>query len=145
MPCALDLPAGLARLDVLRASSTNVSILQTAIVSDVALRAAGFACEIARGPHQPDARHQEVGRWASPDARWRWWLDLGRPGRLGLTPGRVFRRSRATTSAFRGSVDAGARRFNLTPRGRYRSLDEVRETVVGGSPPVSSNSETSPR
>jgi multidrug efflux pump subunit AcrB len=130
-----DLPAGLARLEVVRASSTNVAILQAAIVSDGAPYAQ--LDSLAKALEDRIARLHGIkksDRWASPDREVQVNLDLGRVARVGLTPARVFQAlSSDNVSIPGGSVDAGSRRFNLTPRGRYRSLDEVRETVVGGS------------
>ena len=131
-----DLPAGLARLEVIRASSTNVSILQAAIVSD----GAPYAQLDSLAKELEDRISRLYGikkseRWASPDRQVDVNLDLGRIARLGLTPSWVFQTLASdNVSIPGGSVDAGARRFNLTPRGRYRSLDDVRATVVGGSP-----------
>ena len=130
-----DLPAGLARLDVLRASSTNVSILQAAIVSETA----PYAQMDSLAKTLEDRISRLTGikkseRWATRDRQVTVDLDLGRLARLGIAPGAVFQALASdNVSIPGGSVDAGARRFNLTPRGRYRSIDEVRATVVAGS------------
>ena len=130
-----DLPTGLARLDVIRASSSNVSILQAAIVSD----AAPYAQMDSLAKVLEDRISRVTGikkseRWAAPDREVQVNLDLGRLAQLGLTPSRVFQSVASDNMTIPGgSVDAGNRRFNLTPQGRYRTLDEVRATVIGGS------------
>lgn len=131
-----ELPSGLSRLDVLRGSSSNVSILQAALVSE----SAPYAQMDSLAKVLEDRISRMTGikkseRWAAPDREVHVNLDLGRLARLGLSPSRVFQALASDNVTIPGgSVDAGARRFNLTPQGRYRSLDEVRNTVVGGSP-----------
>jgi multidrug efflux pump subunit AcrB len=127
-----ELPAGLTRLDVLRASSTNVSILQAALVSNHA----PYSQMDSLARSLEDRISQLAGikkseRWAAPERQLQVDLDLGRLARLGIAPGEVFQAVASDNASIPGgSVDAGARRFNLTPRGRYRSLEEVRATVV---------------
>jgi len=131
-----DLPSGLARLSVMRASSTNVNILQVAIVSDVApyaqLDSLAKRLEDALGRLQGIKKAE---RWAAPERQLHVNVDLERLARLGMAPGQLFQAVASDNSSIPGgSVDAGDRRFNLTPQGRYRTPDEVQRTVVGGSP-----------
>lgn len=129
-----DLPAGLARLQVIRASATNVSILQAALVSDNAPYAQldSIAKHIEdRLERLPTLKKAE--RWAAPAREMHVELNLDKLARAGIPPLQVLQAIGSdNTSIPGGSVDAGTRRFNLVPQGRYRSLDEVRQTVVGG-------------
>jgi len=131
-----ELPSGLARLEVLRASSTNVSILQAAIVSEVAPYAQ--LDSLAKSLEDQLSRLTGVKkseRWAAPQRQLQVNVDLERLARLGLTPGQLFQAIGSDNATIPGgSVDAGARRFNLTPQGRYRTVEDVQRTIVGGGP-----------
>jgi multidrug efflux pump subunit AcrB len=131
-----ELPAGLARFEVRRASSTNVSILQAAIVSETAPYAQ--LDSVAKVLEDRLARLTGIKkseRWAAPERQLQVNLDLERMAKLGLTPGQIFQAVASDNASIPGgSVDAGARRFNLTPKGRYREPEDVRQTIVGGGP-----------
>ena len=128
-----ELPAGLARLEVIRATSANVSILEAAIVSETAPY--GQLDSLAKALEDRLARMRGVKkseRWAAPERQLQVNVDLERLPKVGLTPGQLFQAVASDNASIPGgSVDAGARRFNLTPKGRYRDPDEVRQTVVG--------------
>jgi multidrug efflux pump subunit AcrB len=130
------LPAGLARLEVIRASGTNVNILQAALVSEAVPYATldSIAKQVEdRLERVPGVKKSE--RWAAPTRQVEVNLDLERLSRLGLPAMQVLQAIGSdNTTIPGGSLDAGARRFNLVPQGRYRTLDEVAATVVGGGP-----------
>ncbi len=131
-----DLPSGLARLTVQRASTSNVSILQVAIVSDEA----AYAQLDSLGKRLEDRLARVTGikkaeRWAAPDRELQVNVDLARLAQLGIAPEQLFRSVASDNVTIPGgSVDAGGRRFNLTPQGRYRTPEELKQTVVGGGP-----------
>ena len=130
-----ELPVGLARLQIIRASGTNVNILQAAVVSETA----PFAQMDSVAKRIQDRLERVVGikkseRWAAPQRQVQVSLDLDRLSRLGVPPMQVLQAIGSdNVSIPGGSVDAGTRRFNLVPQGRYRTLDEVRATVIGGA------------
>lgn len=130
------LPAGLARLEVIRASGTNVNILQAALVSETAPYATldSIAREVEdRLERLPGVKKSE--RWAAPTRQLEVNLDLERLSRLGLPSMQVLQAIGSDNATIPGgSIDAGGRRFNLVPQGRYRTVDEVGNTVVGGGP-----------
>ncbi|MBK8249966.1 MAG: efflux RND transporter permease subunit [Gemmatimonadetes bacterium] len=128
------LPSGLTRLQVVRASGTNVSILQAALVSETATYAT-----LDSLAHQVEDRLERIAgvkkaeRWAAPSRQVEVNLDLERLARLGLPAMQVLQAIGSDNATIPGgSIDVGARRFNLVPVGRYRSLDEVGATVIGG-------------
>lgn len=131
-----DLPSALARLDVKRSSSTNVSILQAAIVSETAPYAQLDSLAKLLEDRLTRVRGiKKSERWAAPDRQLQVNVDLERLARLGITPGQLLQAVASDNATIPGgSVDAGARRFNLTPKGRYRTLDEVRQTVIASGP-----------
>ena len=129
-----DLPAGLARLQVIRASATNVNILQAALVSETAPYAAldSLAKRFEKRLERvPGIKKSE--RWAAPERQVEVNVHLDRLARAGIPATQVMQAIGSDNVTIPGgSVDAGPRRFNLTPQGRYRTLDEVKQTVVGG-------------
>jgi multidrug efflux pump subunit AcrB len=131
-----DLPSGLARLQVLRGSSTNVSILQVAIVSETAPYASlDSLAKLLEDRLGRITGIKKAERWAAPERQIQVNLDLERLARLGIPPGQIFQAVASDNASIPGgSVDAGARRFNVTPQGRYRTLEDVQRTVIGGGP-----------
>jgi multidrug efflux pump subunit AcrB len=129
-----ELPAGLARLQIIRASGTNVNILQAAVVSETA----PYAQMDSVAKRIQDRLERVAGikkseRWAAPQRQVQVSLDLDRLSRLGVPPMQVMQAIGSdNVSIPGGSVDAGTRRFNLVPQGRYRTLEEVHQTVIGG-------------
>ncbi|MEP7345142.1 MAG: efflux RND transporter permease subunit, partial [Gemmatimonadaceae bacterium] len=129
------LPAGLVRLEIIHASGTNVNILQTALVSETAPYA-----QLDSIAHRIEDRLERVPgikkseRWAAPTREVQVSLDLERLSRLGIPPMQVMQAIGSDNASIPGgSVDAGLRRFNLVPQGRYRTLDEVQNSVIGGA------------
>ncbi|HEY5491771.1 MAG TPA: efflux RND transporter permease subunit [Gemmatimonadaceae bacterium] len=129
-----ELPAGLARLQITRASGTNVNILQAAVVSETA----PYAQMDSIAKRIQDRLERVVGvrkseRWAAPQRQVQVSLDLDRLARLGVPPMQVMQAIGSDNISIPGgSVDAGTRRFNLVPQGRYRTVDEVQQTVIAG-------------
>ena len=130
-----ELPAGLSRLQILRASPTNVAILQAAIVSETAPYAQlDSIAHVAQDRLERVSGIKKSERWAAPRREVQVSLDLDRLARLGIPAMQVMQAIGSdNVSIPGGSVDAGTRRFNLVPQGRYRTLDEVRATVIGGA------------
>lgn len=129
-----DLPAGLARVQIVRASATNVNILQMAIVGEQAPYAQ--LDSIARRFEKQLKRVEGIKkseRWAAPPREVQVSLDLDRLARAGIPAMQVLQAIGSDNASIPGgSVDAGPRRFNLVPQGRYRTLEEVQQTVIGG-------------
>ncbi|MBX9929668.1 MAG: efflux RND transporter permease subunit [Gemmatimonadaceae bacterium] len=129
------LPTGLARLTILRASGTNVAILQAALVSETApyaqldSLAQQFEDRLERVPGIKKAE-----RFAAPARQVQVELDLDRLARLGIPSTTVLQAIGSDNISIPGgNVDAGRRRFNVVPQGRYRTLEEVEQTIIGGS------------
>ena len=127
-----DLPAGLASLEVRKAGSGLVNIVQFALVSEDA----GYR-ELHRLANDlsdsietvPGVRRSEV--WAVPEPEVRIAIDLERMGRSGVTLAQVEQSVRGGNATVPGgAVDVGLRKYNLKTSGGYDSLDEIAETVV---------------
>ena len=126
------MPAELTTLDINKTTSLNVSILQLALVSELAPYRTmdSLAQDVEeRIERVPGIRRAE--RWAAPDREVRVLLDLGRLAELGLPPGAVLGAIQGESADVPGgSLDAGGRRFNVKTSGSYESLDQVAGTVV---------------
>jgi multidrug efflux pump subunit AcrB len=129
------LPQDLARLEVIRINASDVNIAQFALVSESApwteldRAARRLRDDLAR---LPGVKESET--WGYPRREVRVALDAGRLAELRIPLTTVIQAiGGESVNIPGGSVDAGRRRFNVKTSGSYRSLDEVRETVIGGS------------
>jgi multidrug efflux pump subunit AcrB len=127
-----DLPQDLHALRVEKYSSSEVNILQLALVS----------------PHAPfrvldeDARRikrrletvpgvRTVRIWGMPDREVRVALDLGRLAQLGIHPMHVLQViGGENANVPGGSVDVAGRRFNVRTSGNYTDVQDIRRTVL---------------
>jgi multidrug efflux pump subunit AcrB len=128
------LPADLASLEVRKAGSGLVNIMQAALVSeDADYRQLKELAEDLRDSIEtaPGVRRSEV--WAFPEPEVRVAVDLERMGRSGVTLSQVERAIRGENASIPGgAVDVGLRKYNLKTSGSYDSLEEIADTVVGG-------------
>ncbi|NJD31225.1 MAG: efflux RND transporter permease subunit [Gammaproteobacteria bacterium] len=126
------LPADLASLEVRKAGSGLVNIVQVALVSeDASYHDLKELAEDLRDSIETVPGVRRGAYWAVPEPEVRVAIDLERMGRAGVTLGQVenaIRGENATVPG--GSVDVGLRKYNLKTSGGYDSLDEVAETVV---------------
>ena len=129
------LPQDLARLEVIRINASDVNIAQFALVSETApwteldRAARRLRDALARLPGV-----KESATWGYPRREVRVSLDAGRLAELRIPLTTVLQAiGGESVNIPGGSVDAGRRRFNVKTSGSYRSLDEVRETVIGGA------------
>ncbi|WKW11149.1 efflux RND transporter permease subunit [Pseudogemmatithrix spongiicola] len=131
-----DLPSDLAVLEVQRINAADVNIAQFALVSvtapyhelDKAARA--LRDDLARLPGVKKAE-----TWGYPRREVRVALDVGRLAELGIPLTRVLQAvGGESLNIPGGSVDAGNRRFNVKTSGGYRSLEQIRATVIAGAP-----------
>ena len=126
------LPADLAALEVRKAGSGQVNIVQMALVSEDAgyRELKQLAEELSDSIETvPGVRRSEA--WAFPQPEVRIAVDLERMGRAGVTLGQVEMAVRGENASIPGgSVDVGLRKFNLKTSGSYATLEEIADTVV---------------
>jgi multidrug efflux pump subunit AcrB len=126
------LPPDLAALEVRKAGSGLVNIVQVALVSeDAGYRELKELAEDLRDSIEtvPGVRRSET--WAFPQPEVRIAVDLERMGRAGVTLGQVELALRGENASIPGgAVDVGLRKYNLQTSGSYDSLDEIADTVV---------------
>ncbi|HEY3220993.1 MAG TPA: efflux RND transporter permease subunit [Gemmatimonadales bacterium] len=128
------LPPEVARLDIYKASTLDVNIVQVALVSPLAsyatLDSLGEALE-DRLTALPGVRNAE--RWGAPERQVDVDLDLGRLAALRLPVGQVLGAIGGESADIPGgSVDVGRRSFSVRSSGSYETLDQIRGTVVRG-------------
>jgi multidrug efflux pump subunit AcrB len=128
------LPPEVARLDIYKASTLDVNIVQVALVSPLAsyatLDSLGEALE-DRLTALPGVRTAE--RWGAPARQVDVDLDLGRLAALRLPVGQVLGAIGGESADIPGgSVDVGRRSFSVRSSGSYETLDQIRGTVVRG-------------
>jgi multidrug efflux pump subunit AcrB len=126
------LPPDLASLEVRKAGSGLVNIVQVALVSeDADYRELKELAEDLRDSIEtvPGVRRSET--WAFPQPEVRIAVDLERMGRAGVTLGQVELALRGENASIPGgAVDVGLRKYNLKTSGSYESLEEIADTVV---------------
>lgn len=127
-----ELPADIANLEVRRAGSGLVNIVQVALVSaDASYRELD---ELGRTLEDeieavPGVRRAEVHALPKPEVRIA--VDLERMGRAGVTLGQVEQAVRGENAAIPGgAVDVGLRKFNVKTSGSYDSLEQIADTIV---------------
>lgn len=126
------LPQGLTQLEVRRARTTEVAVVQVALVSETLpmRRLEKLADRLReRLDRVPGVRQTEY--WGATPSELRVALDLGRLAELQLPPTAVADALRAAgAEAPVGAVHAGERRFNVKTGGAFRDPAEVAETPV---------------
>ena len=129
------LPAEIRRIEVKRIDPAMVNIAQLALVSDDAPYA-----ELEDRARElkdllktvPGVRESET--WAFPARELRVQLDRGRLDAAHLDANRVVQALQSGNANIpAGFIDSGTRSFSLQTSGSYKTLDEVRDTVVGST------------
>ncbi len=128
-----DLPDDLLSLEAIQFSTTNVNIIQLALVSETApYKDLEAQAERLQQRFETVAGVKTVKAWAYPEREVRVELDLGKLAQLRIPLGQVLNMIQASnTNIPGGSVEVGGRKFNLKTSGAYKSLDEVQRTIVG--------------
>ncbi|MEO5906691.1 MAG: efflux RND transporter permease subunit [Saprospiraceae bacterium] len=131
-----DLPSGLVVLDVVRASSSDVAILQTALVSSTASpkeltdKAEELEKQIER---IKDIKWVEIQ--AQPVEEINIALELDKLARYGIGLNQIINIIQANNVNIPGgSVDLGKRRFNIKTNSELNTLEDVRNIIVKSSP-----------
>ncbi|HEY8053723.1 MAG: efflux RND transporter permease subunit [Steroidobacterales bacterium] len=127
-----ELPAEVQRIEVRRVSPGLVNVVQVALVSaDAPYRELEDYARRLKDTLKAVDGVRTSESWAYPARELRVQLDLQRMSELGLKPPQLIQAlqsDNANLSA--GALDIGPRTFSLKTFGSYRSLDEVRDTVV---------------
>lgn len=129
------LPADLARLETRRFNAARVNIVQLALVAptvpydELERQAKALQDRLTKVPGIAESK-----TWAHPKREVRVEIDLGRLGQLRLPLSQVLQAIQSENANIPGGrIDAGTRAYNVKTSGSYASLDEVRQTIVGGA------------
>jgi multidrug efflux pump subunit AcrB len=127
-----NLPAGLARLDIQRARTTEVSVVQVALTSDtLPMRRLEKVADRLRERLDRVPGVREAQYWGAPPSDVQVTLDLARLSALKLPATAVTDALRAAgAEAPIGAVQAGERRFNVKSGGAFRDLKTIGDTPV---------------
>src|SRR6266849_9405338 len=124
----------LARLQIYKASTLDVNIVQVALVSDlVPYRLLDSLAEQLedRLTAQPGVRTAE--RWGAPERQVGVALDLGRLAQLGLPLGQALAAiGGESVDVPGGDAEAGLKSFSVRSSGGYETLEQVHQTVLRG-------------
>jgi len=130
------LPQDLTVLTVQRINPSDVNIAQFALVSETMpyheldKQARALRETLA---NIPGVKRSET--WGYPSREARVALDAGRLAQLGIPLSQVLQAvGSESLNIPGGSADAGVRRFNVKTSGGYRSIEQIRNTVIGGAP-----------
>jgi multidrug efflux pump subunit AcrB len=129
------LPTELKSLDVQRFSAANVNILQLALVSDTApYSQLESVSDRLRKRLESVPGVKEVKRWGFPKQEVRVSVDLERMSQLHIPVSQVLGAIQGTNVNIPGgSVDVGSRRMSVKTSGDYQSIEEIRNTPIGGA------------
>jgi multidrug efflux pump subunit AcrB len=130
-----DLPAEVQRIELRKASPGLVNTLQVALVSaDAPYRELEDYARTLKDALKTVDGVRTAESWAFPPRELRVQLDLQRMAELGLKPSQVIQALQSENADIpAGSLDVGTRTFSLKTLGTYKSLDEVRDTVVASA------------
>jgi multidrug efflux pump subunit AcrB len=130
-----DLPAEVQRIELRKASPGLVNTLQVALVSaDAPYRELEDYARTLKDALKTVDGVRTAESWAFPPRELRVQLDLQRMAELGLKPPQVIQALQSENADIpAGSLDVGTRTFSLKTLGTYKSLDEVRDTVVASA------------
>lgn len=128
------LPAELARLEIRKANTLDVSIVEVALVSPLtSYRVLDSLGEELQDRISALPGVRSAARWGAPERQVDVELDLGRLAALRLPVGQVLGAIGGESADIPGgSADAGLRTFSVHSWGGYETLDQVRSTVVRG-------------
>lgn len=127
-----NLPAGLQRLEIERVRTTEVSIVQVALTSDILpMRRLEKTADRLRERLDRVPGVREARYWGAPPSEVQVTLDLARLSALKLPPTAVVDALKAAgAEAPIGAVQAGERRFNVKSGGAFHDLATIGDTPV---------------
>jgi multidrug efflux pump subunit AcrB len=126
------LPSEVVKIEIRKVNPGLVNIAQFALVSpDATYRELEDSARRLKDALKTVDGIRTAETWAYPERELRVALDLPRMAQLGIPTGKVVQALQSENANIpAGTIDAGSRSFSLKTSGSYRSLDEVRDTVV---------------
>ncbi|TAE33556.1 MAG: efflux RND transporter permease subunit [Cytophagales bacterium] len=127
-----ELPADIFRIQINKFSPTDVNIVQVALLSEVAsTRELGEQADRLKEQLAKVKSLKNADDWGYPATTVRVSLNTDRMAQEGIPANRIIGALQAENLNIPGgSIQAGSRKFNVKTAGDYRSLDEIRNTIV---------------
>lgn len=127
-----EIPSDIFRIEIRKFSPTDVSIVQVALESEVVSdKVLGDYADDLKSELEKIKSLKNVADWGYPAGIVRVSLNLEKMAQEGISSNRVIGALQAENATIPGgSIQAGARKFNVKTSGDYQSLDEMRNTIV---------------
>ena len=130
-----ELPADVFKIDIIKFSPSDVSIVQVALQSEVAsekeLR--DYADDLTKRLEKITSL-KNVEDWGTSAGVVRVALNIEKMAQEGIPTNRVIGALQAENATIPGgSIQVGTRKFNIKTAGDYQSLDEIRNTIVSSN------------
>ena len=127
-----ELPPDIFKISINKFSPTDVNIVQVALESEVVPdKALGDYADDLKERLEKIKSLKNVEDWGYPAGIVRVSLNLEKMAQEGIPSNRVIGALQAENATIPGgSIQAGTRKFNVKTSGDYKSLDEMRNTIV---------------
>ena len=131
-----DLPDGIVLLDIKKAASSDVVILQSALVSDTA--SMEVMVDLAESLEKDIERIKDI-KWveiqAAPDKEIHIDLDLDRMATMKLGLNQVIGLIQANNINIPGGdIDLGQKKYNIKTTSEFKTIDDIKSTIVQVTP-----------
>lgn len=130
-----ELPSDIFRTEIRKFSPSDVNIIQVALQSETAtFREMEREADRLKTTLNKIDGLKNVSIWGVPSSTVRVDLQLEKMALEGIPAMRVMGALQAENYIIPGgSIQAGSRKFNVKTAGKYQSLDEIRNTIVGSN------------
>ena len=130
-----ELPADIFRTEIRKFSPSDVNIVQVALQSETATdRELGKEADRLKTALTKVNGLKNVSDWGYPGSTVRIDLQLEKMAQEKITAARVIGALQSENYIIPGgAIQAGTRKFNVKTAGKYRSLDEIENTIVGSN------------
>jgi multidrug efflux pump subunit AcrB len=127
-----DLPEEIVNLETVKWTTTDVAILQIALISETAVFSdLEYEAERLKKNLEKVPGVKEVETMAYPEQEVRISLDLEKMTQMNIHLQQVFHAiEMSNTNIPGGSIDIGSRRFTIKTSGFYESIEEIRNTML---------------
>lgn len=128
------LPSGIVKLEVRKIQTTDVALLQIALVSDEASYARlQDLAEALRKRFEAVPGIRKAQKWAYPDKQVRITLNPDRMSQLHVSLDRILQVLQENNETIPGgAAEVGSRRFTIKTTGNFASIEEIRQSTIDG-------------
>lgn len=129
-----ELPADLHSLEVKKVTPTDVSVIQVALISENASyqKLREYAKELKESLEKVNSL-KKISYWGVPEPIIRVDLKLDKIAQLHIPLNQILGAVQSEAANIPGgSLEAGTKSFNVKTSGKYKSLEEVQNTIISG-------------